>query len=146
MKTGAIFVEYELKFFWVKRMKSDDRRQFHRIDYGGRVYLEFTDDCYDCCQIKNLCMGGMFIAGIFSQKQNENCHIYIYHNPESGSPCLHGSALVVMNNGEGIGLKFTSMTHKNYMLLLAILINNTKQPITSLNESTDHYPFEIIDI
>ena len=126
-------------------MKFDNGRQFYRVDFDRRVYLEFIDDSYDCCEIKNLSLGGMFITGIFPKKLEEKCQVYLYHDPKSSSPCLNASGIIVRNTEEGIGVKFISMTYKNYMVLLTTLINNAQQPSSNLHEYLDKYPFEIIN-
>lgn len=124
-------------------MKITNRRKFHRINLSERVDLEFSDDSYDCCQIKNLSLTGMFVSGKFPQKQEETCKINLFHKTKTSKTRLHASAIVVWGNEMGVGLKFTSMTHDSYMLLLATLINNAEQSAIILHEFPKSCPFEL---
>ena len=124
-------------------IKLDNRRKFSRIIFDGKARLQFVDNSYTYCKTQNISIGGMFISGIFSQKKAENCQICLFHNAKSGCPGLAGSATVIWNNNEGIGLKFTSMTYVSYMVLLTTLINNAEQPALILHGIPKDYPFEI---
>ena len=126
-------------------MKFDNRRKFHRINLNGKVNLKFTDDRYDCYQIKNLSLTGMFVIGNFQQQQVEDCHIELFHKEKSANNCLRASGKVIWSNNEGVGLKFTGMTFRSYMLLLTTLINKAKQPAIILREFPKNAPFEIHD-
>ena len=132
-----------LSIIEVMRISINERRRFYRIDLAENVYLEFADRSYDSCHTQNLSLGGMNVAGEFSQQKGENCQVYIYHNPESGEPCLNGSAQIIWTSGKGIGLAFTAMTYKNSMLLLSKLINNTDKSTSELYNYSDDFPFEV---
>ena len=99
-------------------MKIKNRRKFHRINLSERVDLEFSDESYDCCRVKNLSLTGMFVAGKFPHKHEGNCQIDLFHKTKSSETCLQASATVVWGNAMGVGLRFTSMTQDSYMLLL----------------------------
>ena len=124
-------------------MKIKNRRKFHRINLSERVDLEFIDDTYDCCQIKNLSLTGMFVSGKFPQKQEENCKIDLFHETKSSKTRLQASAIVVWRNDRGVGLKFTSMTRDSYMLLLTTLINSAEQSAIIMHEFPKKCPYEI---
>jgi len=124
-------------------MKSENRRNFHRVNLDERVDLGFIEDNYNGCQIKNLSLGGMFVLGSFSQTQMENRQIDIFIKTKSERTRLHASATVVWGNEEGVGLKFTSMTKDNYMSLLTTLINNAERPAIIQYEFLKSCPFEI---
>ena len=61
------------------KMKFDDQRKFHRVNFDGRVNLKFLNYSYDYCQIKNLCLTGLFIEGNFLKRKAINCHVQIFH-------------------------------------------------------------------
>jgi hypothetical protein len=124
-------------------MKQDNRRKFHRIDFDGKVSLNFTDDSFECCQIKNLSLTGMFVQGKFWEQEEEDCNIRIFHKEKSANNCLRASGKVVWSNDEGAGLQFTAMTFENYMLLLTTLINKADRPAIILREFPKNSPFEI---
>ena len=124
-------------------MKFDNRRNFHRINFAGKVNLQFIDNRYDGCQIKNLSLTGMFIKGNFQQQREINCLVRLFHKENSGNNSLRASGEVVWNNDEGVGLRFTSMTFENYMLLQTTLINKAEQPVAILRELPKNCPFEI---
>ena len=97
-------------------MKFKNRRKFHRINFDGKVNLQFADGSYDCCQIKNLSLTGMFVEGDFQQHSVEDCHIKLFHKETSGDNSLKATGKVVWCNEEGLGMQFTQMTFEDYML------------------------------
>ena len=124
-------------------MKTSNRRKFHRVQFDGMVTLQFADENYDCCQIKNLSLTGMYVTGDFQQHEIENCQVRLFHSEKSGNNCLKATGEVVWSNDEGAGFRFTKMTFENYMLLLTTLINKAKQPAIILNEFPKDCPYEI---
>ena len=124
-------------------MDYNNRRKYHRIDFDGEVNLQFADHVYDCCQIKNLSLTGMFVKGDFNQQPAENCIVKIFHKEKNGDNCLIATGEVARINGEGIGLKFTDMTIENYTLLQTTLSKKAEQPSIILREFPHNYPFEI---
>ena len=126
-------------------VKFENRRKFHRINFDGQVSLDFVDDIYDYCQIKNLSLTGMYVKGNFQQQQCENCSINFFDKTKSKKTNLRASAEVVWENDKGIAFKFTSMTFDSYMLLVSTLINNAEQPVIILREFPKSCPYEIIN-
>jgi len=125
-------------------IKSKNRRKFHRINIDGQVNLDFIDDVYKDCLIKNLSLTGMFVIGNFQQRYAENCSINIFHKTKSNNINLQASAEVVWGDDEGIAFKFTSMTFDSYMMLVSTLINNAEQPAIILREFPKNCPYEIM--
>ena len=125
------------------KIKFDNRRKFHRINLDGQVNLDFMNDNYDNCQIKNLCLTGMFVIGNFPQQQTEDCLINYSHKTTHNEINLHASAKVVRNNDEGIAFEFISMKLDSYMSLVTTLIHEADDPSTILQELPKNYPFEI---
>lgn len=76
-------------------MKFKNRRKFHRINFDGKVNLQFADGSYDCCQIKNLSLTGMFVEGDFQKHSVEDCHIKLFHKETSGDNSLKATGKVV---------------------------------------------------
>jgi len=128
------------------KIKLENRRKFHRINFDAQVRLDCVGDQHNHCQIKNLSLTGMFVTGDFQQQQSKDCLISISHKTKSDKITLAASGTVVWGNDEGIGLKFTSMTHASYMLLVSTLINNAEQPSIVLHEFPKNSPFEITSI
>ena len=124
-------------------MKIYNRRKFHRINFDGQASLDFINGSYECCQIKNLSLTGMFVAGEFQRQHLENCRIVVFHKEKSGNNCLRASGKVVWCNDEGVGLEFTTMSFENYMLLLTTLVDKAEQPAVILREFPKNCPFEI---
>ena len=87
----------------------------------------------------------MFVKGNFKQQEG-NCLVRVFHKETSGNNSLQASGEVVWNNDEGIGLKFTSMSFENYMLLHTTLINKAAQPALVLHELPENSPFEITSL
>ena len=126
-------------------MKFDNQRKFHRVNFDGMVNLKFNDDSYDCCQIKNLSLTGMFVIGNF-QQQMGNCLVKLFHKEKCGNNSLQASGEVVWSNVEGVDLKFTTMSFENYMLLQTTLINKAEHPAIILRELPKNCPFEISSV
>ena len=124
-------------------MRIDNRRKFQRIDFDGKVDLKFVNYSYDCCQVKNLSLTGMFIEGNFLGRKARNCNVQIFHEDNNGNNSLRASAKVVWKNNEGIALEFTTMTFENYLLLQTTLINKAEEPEIILRELPKNYPFFI---
>ena len=127
-------------------MKHKNRRKFHRINFDGKANIKFIDDSYDCCHVKDLSLAGMFVKGNFQRHQMEYCHVQLFHKEKSGNNSLHVSARVVWINDEGVGLRFTTMSFENYMLLHTTLINKAEQPAVILYEFPESSPFEITSL
>ena len=124
-------------------MEIDNRRKFQRIKYDGKAGLKFLNFTYDCYQVKNLNLTGLFIEGNFLKNKAKNCHVQIFHKDKQGNNSLKALAKVVWKNDEGIGLKFTSMTFENYLLLQTTLINNAEESGNILRELPNTSPFFI---
>ena len=127
-------------------IQSKYRRRFHRVNIDEEVNLESTGDAYNHCRVKNMSVGGMFVAGFFPQKNAENCKIKIYAHPNSNKPCFRAAVSVVWNNEEGSGLKFTAMNPESYMFLRTTLINNAEQPAVIIYDLAKPCPFEIAHV
>ena len=124
-------------------IKFDNRRKFHRINFEGRVNLNFMNDSYDNCQIKNLSLTGMFVIGNFQQQQTEDCLINFFHKTKNKEINLQASAKSVWNNDEGIAFEFTSMKLDSYMSLVTTLIHEAEEPSIILQELPKNCPFDI---
>jgi hypothetical protein len=127
-------------------IKQKNCRKFHRINFDGKANIKFIDDNYDCCHIEDLSLVGMFVKGNFQKHQMEYCHVQLFHKEKSGNNSLHISARVAWSNDEGVGLRFTTMSFENYMLLHTTLINKAAQPATVLHEFPESSPFEITSL
>ena len=124
-------------------IKFDNRRKYHRVNFDGKADLDFITASHNYCQVKNLSSTGMFLLGNFQQQNLKYCRIVLFHKEKSRNNCLRASGEFVWGNAEGVGLRFTSMTFENYMLLHTTLINKTEQPAIILREFPKDCPFEI---
>ena len=122
-------------------IKFENRRKYHRINFDGTVNLEFRRHSYGYLQVKDLSLTGMFVKGNFQQRSMENCHIKIFHKEKSGNNCLRALGEIVWSNDEGVGLKFTTMTVENYILLQTTLIYQAENPEIVLREFPQECPF-----
>jgi hypothetical protein len=127
-------------------IKSDNRRKFHRINSDGRVNLDFINESYDQCQLKNLSLSGMFVMGNFQQQQTEDCLIDLFHKSKSKEINLRASTKVVWKNDEGIAFKFISMKFDSYMALVTTLIHEAEEPSAILQELPNKCPFVITSL
>jgi hypothetical protein len=126
-------------------MKVQNRRNFYRINFDGMANVEIGNENYDCCQVKNLSLTGMFVKGNF-QQQVGDCLINLFHKEKCGNNSLQASGEIVWSNDEGVDLKFTTMSFENYILLQTTLINKAEQPATILRELPKDSPFEISNV
>lgn len=124
-------------------IESKNRRRFHRINIDKEANLELNGGCYDGCLIKNMSVGGMFVAGCPPQKNKVNGVIIIYNNTKSEIPPFQAAVSVAWSNEEGIGLEFTAMNPDSYDFLRTTLINNAEQRSVILHDLTRTCPFEI---
>ena len=124
-------------------MEFDNRRKFHRINFDGVANVQFADDIYDYCLVKNISLTGLFIQGEFKKHRMRDCHVKLYHSEKSGINCLNGSGRIVWTSDSGVGFQFTRMTFENYMLLQSTLIEQAEQPEIILREFPENCPFEI---
>ncbi len=124
-------------------MKPENRRRFHRIDFDGTVNVQFAHRSYDCCQVKNLSLTGMFVKGKFKRKQVDDCRVKVFHKEPEGNNCLQALGRVVWRSEEGVGLTFTSMSFEDYMLLQTTLRDKADEPEVVLREFPQSCPFEI---
>ena len=125
-------------------MNFQNRRTFYRIDFAGKVNVEIGDESYDCCQVENLSITGMYVAGNFKHMQtDENCLISFVRDGDSKKVYMQASGKIVWGNDEGFGLQFTSMKSDHYQVLVTVLINNAKLPAVILSQIPEKCPFEI---
>lgn len=124
-------------------MTTDNRRQFHRIDFDGMADLSFFTKSYGACQVKNLSLTGMCVLGHFRKHRQQDCLVKLFHKEKTGNNCFHATGTVVWSSSEGIGLRFARMSFENYMLLQTTLIQKADQPEVILRELPSEVPFEI---
>lgn len=113
-------------------IKSVNQRDFCCINLDRFFNIEFEDKSYDCCQIVNLSLSGMSVAGNFNKEQTENCLVSFVREKK---------AEVVRRNEEGVGVKFTSMDFDHYQVLLTALINNAELPAVILSQIPKKCPY-----
>ena len=124
-------------------MKFQNRRKFHRINFNGKANIEIGDESYDCCQIKNLSLTGLYIAGKFEYEQAGNCLVRFIRDGDPEKVFMQVSGKIVWGNDEGAGLQFTSMKSDHYQSLVTVLINNAELPAIILSQIPQQCPFEI---
>jgi len=122
-----------------------NRRKHQRITFDGTVSLEFYRDRYECLQIKDLSLTGMFVKGRIMQRQLEHCHIRIFQPDIAGDNCVRALGEVIWSNEEGVGLRFTRMEVEDYILLQTTLITHASRPETILREIPRDCPFEVVN-
>ena len=116
-------------------MKARERRKFHRINFDGPVNIKLSGESYDSCKVGNLSLTGIFVQGNFQRAdQEQECCIQFIRTENSENSYLEMDGEVVWRNKDGMGLRFTSMKHDNYMRLISTLINNAAQPVRILSE------------
>ena len=126
-------------------MKARERRKFHRINFDGPVNIKLSGESYDSCKVGNLSLTGIFVQGNFQRAdQEQECCIQFIRTENSENSYLEMDGEVVWRNKDGMGLRFTSMKHDNYMRLISTLINNAAQPVRILSEIPKSYPFKVI--
>lgn len=123
-------------------MKFKNRRKFHRISFDGKANVEIGDEVYECCQVKNLSLSGMYVAGNIKYKQGENCLISFVRDGNPQKVYLQASGKIIWGNDKGFGLQFTSMNADHYQVLVTVLINNAEMPATILSQIPQKSPYE----
>lgn len=127
-------------------MYKQERRESVRFDFDRQVVLDFYTEVYDKCPIQNLSITGIFVAGSFQQKVGDYCVINLAQEGRTTYLTLSASAEVIRHSGEGIVLKFTSMSLESLMFLEMALLYEARK--TSLNNDIQlphNLPFEIFD-
>ena len=119
-------------------------QRFTRIKPGTKVTMEFPNDKYENCQIRNLSLTKMFVNGVFSVKKGEYCFAYLCKREKRVTSCLQTTARVVRRNASGIGLEFTSMSAETYMFLQELLYGGIMFR-DLMQQLPDNCPFEIQD-
>ena len=125
--------------------KNKNRRKYQRVHFKGQLSLNFGNDSYRHCQVKNISLTGMFISGCFDNRHNQRCLIQLSHNSDSEKKHIKASGKVIWNNDAGAGVEFTSMTFDSYMSLLTALVNGAEEPVIILNEFPILCPYTISD-
>ncbi len=123
--------------------KFDNRRKFKRINFDRQVSLDFNNESYDFCRIKNFNLTGIFVVGAFRQQVEENCLISHFHTAESKNIKFQSLARVIRKNDEGIAINFASMTFDSYALLVTTFICESEKPLVVQKELPVNCPFEI---
>ena len=127
-------------------MENRNQRQFNRINYEKEAVVEFADEEYKGCKIKNLSLSGIFIAGNFKPSQNKKCYIsFVRDIGELNISFIEVLGEVVRENSDGIGIKITSMHFDHYRRLVTELINNAEEPMIILSEIPKSCPYTITD-
>lgn len=123
-----------------------NRRKFHRIEFDGKVRLDFRGASYDECQGINLSLTSIFIKGVFEQQPYEDCFIKFFREETIGEKGLKAFARVVRKDEEGIALEFVSMTFDTYAFLITNLIHGAEEPLVIREEMPSRCPFNITDV
>jgi len=126
-------------------MSEQNKRNFTRIKFERQVNLDFQDESFDSCMIKDLNLTGMFVFGTFTQQVNTTCLIILDQKGESSDLTLSATAKVVRTTEEGIAIEFKSMTFESYMFLQATLLYEAGDPISIGLEFPENCPFEVIE-
>ena len=113
-------------------------------DYNKKAIVEFGNESYAGCQIKNLSLTGMFIEGNFKPSRNKKCYInFVRDNNKLDVSFIEVLGEVVRENSEGLGIKITTMKFDHYMRLITELINIAENPVHILSEIPKWCPYEI---
>ena len=123
-----------------------NRRRFNRIQFNGQVSLSFIHDHFTDCQIKNLSLSGIYIAGNFQEQLSDTCRINFIHSAIPHENDFQALARFVRKDEEGIALEFTEMSFDSYAFLMATLVYGSEEPLVMQEEMPLKCPFTIRDI
>ena len=124
-------------------MVNSNQRKFQRVAYYEQAHVIIGDHLYESCQIRNLSLSGMFVAGNFNNKISDNIQISFVRNKKNQKIFLKVLGEITWVNNEGIGIKFHSMNFDCYLTLVEELIINAENPVDVLKEIPGMSPFEI---
>lgn len=122
-----------------------ERRRFTRVLFSRAVKLEFNDNRYEHCQLRDLSIGGMYVEGAFDQKVGDECLAYLYESGATFSMMLKFMARVVHRTNEGIGLEFTVIDYESFQFLQTMILYYADNQADVVEEFPEDLPFEIKD-
>ena len=122
-----------------------NRRRFNRIQFTGQVNLEFINDQYPNCQVRNLSLSGIYIAGNFQEQLSDKCQINFVHTAIPHENDFQAQARFVRKDEEGVALEFTEMSFDSYAFLMATLIYGSEDPLIIQEEMPMECPFNVIE-
>ena len=126
------------------KVVNNNKRNFSRIHFDQQVNLDFFNERYDCCQIQDLNLTGMFIQGSFPQYIGMHCLVNLVQDGKTTALRLEAAGKIVRKNNEGLGIEFTAMTFECYMFLQAILLYEADEPLDIGLELPENCPYSII--
>lgn len=125
-------------------MSVREKRRHERIHFERQVQIDFFTEVYNQCQIKNISLSGMFVAGKFTQNVDDQCYVNLVQKGKNVYLALEALAKVVRQEEEGIALHFTSMSFESLLSLEMILLYQEREKSADIEmKFPKELPFEI---
>jgi hypothetical protein len=123
-----------------------EKRHYERIDFERQAQVDFFTEVYDHCQVKNISLSGMFVAGKFTPNVESKCYVKLVQKGKNVYLTLEALAKVVHHENDGVGLKFISMSYESLLSLEMILLyQERKESAGAEMKIPDKLPFEVND-
>jgi hypothetical protein len=123
-----------------------EKRQYERIDFERQAKIDFFTEVYDHCQVQNISLSGMFVAGKFTPNVDSKCYVKFVQKGKNVYLILEALAKVVRQQDEGIALEFISMSFESLLSLEMILLyQERKESAGAEMKIPDKLPFEVND-
>jgi hypothetical protein len=126
-------------------MDQESRRNYFRINFDRHVDMEFAKHRYDGCQIRDLSLNGMFVAGNFKQQESDPCLVNLVQKSKTTELRLQALAKVVRQEDLGLAVEFTSMTFDSYMYLQTLLLNHNENLLVMAKMLAENCPFHVTE-
>lgn len=107
--------------------------------------MEFASRRYDGCQIRDLSLQGMFVAGDFTQRENDPCLVKLVQKSKTTDLRLQALAKVVRREDQGVAIEFTSMSFDSYLYLHTLLLNQRENLLVMEKMLKETCPFRVTD-
>lgn len=125
-------------------MSVQEKRRYERIHFERQVQIDFFTELYNQCQIKNISLSGMFVAGKFPHNVEDMCYVNLVQKGENVYLRLEALAKVVRQEHDGIALHFTSMSFESLLSLEMILLYQARERTADTGiKLPKKLPFEI---
>jgi len=106
-----------------------EKRKDARVIFTRTVKVFSQGELKGQFPVRNLSMGGLFIAGATELPVGQECHLELYEAGNRSCLLITFNATVRRQTEDGIGVTFTNMEDDSFMFLQTMILYSSDDPI-----------------
>lgn len=110
-------------------MFNSEQRKHVRVPFTRDVRVFATGKACGQFSMKNLSLGGLLIAGPLDVPVGGDCRLEIHETGRRSSLILNFCGKILRHEGDGVGIRFTSMEEDSFMFLQTMVLYSADDPV-----------------